>query len=927
MNHLIFSRACFIIIQALSINVFAESAFILHEKGHNQKGGINPVLFHEKEDILTQSKLDSYIAESHDLQNKTHTLSLEETLYLRRISANWKEKKFEDAKKEILSFLELFPTSSVRDPLFAMLGDLYFHDKNYVSASDAYSHILTDTYKERIFLNELRSFYELKNYTAVTTSGMDFLKFSALLDKNKADQIKFITAESFYILAKESNDLECAKKGRDLYLTLERTKYEEPSLYPLSQLHLLLGEEAETADIYLRLADRFPNKKEEILFQTAQLQLNFDKEEAARTYLRICESQGKKAPVAAYNLLTLLFDAKSYEKVIEAKNTLLPLIAEEQKATAEWYLGWSYYSVQDYKNASEHLDKFASFEKEGNEQLKTALLSLINCAEKQRDLPLFNKTVSLLKTYYQDDPVIAKALLIRAQLFADKNELANSLDDLKEITSQFPEFEEKEAVAFNYALILCQDKKWEESREAFTSFLKEYPDSEKSKPAFRQLLFASIQNLKAHPEQKTALVQDLEWVLAQKDVLSEKEKQEYSFVLIKTLYELQEYEKAETELNAYLAQESSENLAEVHLLMAMCEKKRNGLNQVFITHAEKALELKPNSPESGNIHLQLFNAYLSTNQLEEGAEHLHLAAKQIPIKEENKAWLANYYYGKAKNSQCKASQERAIFYLESLLVSLSPVNEVDALKLSSLYGKASQFDKQIALLKNLNQEQKAQPHSEWKFQRQTMFELAKAYEADEEQQDALNIYESLADLKIGASYISNSALLQKMRLKFALLVSEKRTEKDPECTEILNTLKDLELSKKLTSEPIHFEAALEYATILSSISESTPTDQAECYLYQLKKIQEDFASQESPFVKDYYSNASEHPEKEALVNNYLRFVDAEILRNEALLTQNEGIKAKELKETALTELEKLSSMDSLNIELKKRIDISMDLLR
>ncbi len=925
MTHLNFSRACFIVIQALSINVFAESAFILHEKGH-QKEGINPALFYDNEDVLSQSKLDSYIAESQELQNKTHPLSLEETLYLRRISANWKEKKFEDAKKEILSFLNLFPTSSVRDPLFAMLGDLYFHEKDYNKASTTYSQILTDAYKERTFLSELRSLYELKNYAAVCTAGMNFLKSPIQVDKSKIDHVKFLTAESFYILAKEGVDLDLAKKGKDLYETLGGTKYEEASLYPLSQLHLQLGEHEEAAAIYIKLAERFPNKKEEILLQTAQLQLNFDREEAAKTYLRICELGGQKAPIAAYNLLTLLFDAKSYEKIIEAKDSLLPLVAEEQKATAEWYIGWSYYSAQDYKNAAIYLDEFASSEKEGNEQLKTALLSLVNCAEKQRDLSLFNKTLSLLRTYYQDDPVIAKALLIRAQLFADKNELVNSLSDLKEINSRFPDFEENETVAFNLALLLCQDKQWEESRKSFSDFLEKYPESEKSKPAFRHMLFASIQNLKTHPDQKEAFIQDLEWVLPQKDVLSEKEKEEYSFVLIKTLYELNEYEKAQEELNVYLKQAPAENLAEAHLLMATCEKKRVGLTQIFITHAEKALELKPLSLESTNIHLQLFNAYLLSNQFDEAAEHLHLAAKQIPIKEENKAWLANYYYGKAKNSTCKLSQERAIFYMEPLLSSLSPANEADALKLSSLYGKASEFDKQINLLKNLNLEQKEKPGG-WKFQRQTLFELAKAYEAYDEKEDALSIYESLADLKIGASYISNAALLQKMRLKFALLPTERRNEKDAEFTEILNGLKDLELSKKLSSEPIHFEAALDYATILSSISDPEFSGAAECYLYQLKKIQEDFSSQESPFVKDYYSNTSEHPEKEALVKNYLRFVDAEILRNEALLSQNEGKKAKELKETAFSELENLSSASSMNGELKKRIANSLDLLK
>ncbi len=918
------SFACIVAMQAMNTNAF--SSFIIHEKGfkENQIAGE----FIDKEDLLKVETKQSQVEEKG--QGAVYAVSLEETLYLRRISSYWKERRYNEAKKEILSFLRVFPQNAVKDSLFAMLGDLYFQEKNYAEALSAYKEIAKTEYKERCFLNEIRALFELKEYEAVSTNGSLFL-ISKNLDKNTENRLQFLCAESFYSLAKKAEVKEVfAKEAVALYQKLENTKYEDASLYPLAELYTILEEPKRAAEAYIKLAEKFPSKQEDLLFIAATLELKYSKEQAANTFAKISTLKGKKSAAASYNFLTLLFDEKEYTRILEVKEEILPLIAEEQKPLAEWFIGWSYYEAEDFKNAAPYLFAFASSQKEESPSLKTALLSLVNCAEKENNLPLFDGALSLLRTHYEQDEVFAKVLMNHAEILSSSNEKQRAKEALKELLSRFPNAEEKEMATYNLANLLFENKEWEESRETFISYLKEQSTSEHTKAAFRQFLYCSIQESKQpNAQKKENFASDLEWVLSQKDVLNENEQKDYSFVQAKILYELKNFSQAESKLeNCFQAFPEFENVAEAHLLMAMCKKKNEGKIDLFIQEAEKALELKPDVVGHISLRLQLFNAYVSLNEpkfLELGAKHLHAVSLLSPIKPENRLWLANFYYGKTKSDPSEAITLRAIEHFEHLLSSISPLTETEALKLATLYQKSGQIEKQISLLTKLNELQKSAVEDGWKYQRQTLFELAKAYETHKDLKNALPLYESLADLKIGASFISQAALLQKARVKYALLEDAKKNEADLDYKEVLHILKNIELAKNLSSEPLHVEAALDYAGIVASVTES----QVENYLGELKKIREDFSSEENPFVKDYYSIKEQYPQKELLVKNYMRFIEAEILRNEALLGKQAGKEeyAKELQEQALAQLEGLLGQDSLSFELKTRIEKSMEALK
>ncbi len=939
---------CFAVVQSIASLGFAENSFILHEKSFKDNSS-HAALFSERENLLADNT-QAFIKETSS-QDNAHFLSLEETLYLRRISSYWKEKNYTSAKNEILAFFNLFPTSSVKDPLSAMLGDLYFHEKNYKEALTAYEQIGSEDYQERAFLNMLRSQFELKEYGKVSKNGTAYLTNKLNIDKNKENQIDFLCAEAFLAQAKEGKDTETntlsARNAKTHYEKLKGSKYEEATFYPLAQTNMILQDYPAAVTCYLKLQEKFPDKQEDLLFQVAQLQLKYNVEEAGTTFGKLCQLKGKKASLAAYNLLTLLFDSKNYAKILELKEQLLPLVADHQKAVAEWYIGWSHYILQDFTKAAPYIEHFASLETKENPQFKTALLSLMNCAENQKNLPLFDKTLDLFRRYYNNDPMLAKALMLHAQVCSESNALAQGIEDLKEIMLRFPDAANIEEAKYNYALLLCQNNQWGESREAFISFLHTYPKTENKTACYRHILYNSIKEVKNAPgaeaqEKKTLFCKDLEWVLKQPDVLNPKEKNEYSFVHVKTLYELNAYEKAAEKLAEYFEGSPEFNsLAEAHILMALCQKKLFGVNDQFVLHTEKALELNPQISGYETLHLQLFNVYLSfanadkeksQELLEKGANHLHQVclSSTLAIKPENREWLANFYHSAFKNTGSIDARDKAIYHFETILGmhntdKAASLKEVEALRLAGLYEQASQIDKQIALLTQLKDLQQTQADGNWKYQRQTLFELAKAYENKQELEKALMLYKELAQLKVGSSFISQAALLREARLKFALLPESERNESSEECLSVLSMLKDLTLAKQLPTEPLHVEAALDYAQILSSLSEAR-TDN---YLTQLKRIKEEFSSQDTPFANDYYSKAKEYPEKESLIKSYLLYVDAEILRNEALVRQKEGNleEVATFQTKALTQLESLLQDPSLPEDLKLRVEKSMESLK
>jgi hypothetical protein len=225
---------------------------------------------------------------------------------------------------------------------------------------------------------------------------------------------------------------------------------------------------------------------------------------------------------------------------------------------------------------------------------------------------------------------------------------------------------------------------------------------------------------------------------------------------------------------------------------------------------------------------------------------------------------------------------------------------------------------QMVALKGLIQRQKDHPEISWKQHRSALFELAQAYERAQEFEEALAIYDDLLESPVFiSSQISQNAKLQRARLEYAGLEEEQKKENTPELSKILSDLKDLEIQKRLRSEPIHLEAALEYAFIRSSLA--PPEMQMELSHFYLSRLKENFDVDENGLPRDYQSARKDFPAQFLLSQSYLSFVDAELLRLEALIARQNG------QEEIAGDIEKMAK-EKLQALLEGQTDVTPYLL-
>ena len=129
------------------------------------------------------------------------------------------------------------------------------------------------------------------------------------------------------------------------------------------------------------------------------------------------------------------------------------------------------------------------------------------------------------------------------------------------------------------------------------------------------------------------------------------------------------------------------------------------------------------------------------------------------------------------------------------------------------------------------------------------------------------------------SHCYAKAALLSAKTHFKVIQGEGLNEISEEVMEILNTLKELQIRKSVSLEPIHLEAALEYAAIRSSLAPKEQED--ERYYFLLNRMQEDFTSFENHHTREYLHAIEKNPEKRALFACYMTFIDAEKFRIEA----------------------------------------------
>ncbi|HEY4832268.1 MAG TPA: hypothetical protein VIH61_06895, partial [Waddliaceae bacterium] len=309
------------------------------------------------------------------------------------------------------------------------------------------------------------------------------------------------------------------------------------------------------------------------------------------------------------------------------------------------------------------------------------------------------------------------------------------------------------------------------------------------------------------------------------------------------------------------------------LLLTQCYIAEGTSPENVIAYGEKALL---SHPEEVKLHLHLFNAYLELakekgerivkHALEpnykeftrKAADHLEAIVDIFPLSLENRLWLAHYF--------AKVDSKRAIPLLEAFVHTETHLKRFDneAFLLASLYSEQERLDEaELLLEKIVSLHQKIEPEAKLK--------LAEVYVMQRKSEQAKDLYQKLEEsAQLGIAY---AARLQLARLDF------------PSAPEInLKKLQELAVRKSIANEPIHLEAAIDYAEFKAS---TYPEEERAIQLLELlTQVKTSFTNQDDIWSKDYHASREFFPEKDLVYQAYMRYVDARMYLLEAQLTQD-----------------------------------------
>lgn len=850
----------------------------------------------------------------------------EEALFLRRIAEFWNEGNYDIVKSQMADFLEEFPDSSFADTLYAILGDLSMKDRKYQEAVGYYGKIEKGEVIKEFLLNKMQCLRELGWHSAIAEDCEPYLDAFAS-DQQKHQKLLYILAEAHYNLALRSpKDSETrriyARQAKLRYEALLESEYSKDILSPLAYTYHLLGDSQKAADIYLTLAQKVPAKKEEMLFQAAALQVEFNKDLAIQTFGQVCNLGKSKAPEAAYNRMILYYETQKYPEIILAKDQLLSLVPKDKVPLLHFFLGRSHFALEDYKRAAQEFTLFVESDYKSEEERKVSLLSLLDCACLLAENPLFEKIVALYQKSYPDSPELPRVLFTKAMMNKQLSHHEEAKKDFVRLLTDYPNAENHDKMLYEYAHLLYIYQNWEEARVKFKEFVSKHESSPLAPLAWRYLINSSIESEAKSQNPafaKEILATDLEEILRHSHLLSDKENDELSFMLAKIDYEVEDYESAIAFLDPFTKETpDSPLLADAHLLLAYCYKKAEENLEKFCFHAEKALALKPDMPQQQTAHLALYNAYLERNGKEEkywdqAAEHLYLAkasgAKLQPV---NQSWLAGFFHEKVKkffdrNWKSKLEESPEMKHLVERAIQLLEVPGDDKerlpelITLADLYGLQGDIEKQIDLLEKL---QSNNPDLSESYKRQARFDLAKAYTRKGNKNKALQLFEEIANVSL-QSYMGAYAALESARMRFFAMKDAAMKENNSEIIAILARLKDLTIQKTYANEPIHLEAAFDYIDIQCFLQNNDDNIRAKL----LEKTIIEFEGGEDILSQDYQAARKQMPEKEALYTAYLDLMEGEYHLAMAAIAKKEAKPedAANSKKTALTLLEKVAA--------------------
>jgi tetratricopeptide (TPR) repeat protein len=894
--------------------------------------------------IVLQLLVICFIGKSFGDNTLTYLLTNtkeDDALFLRRIVEFWEEKEYQIVKMQIEEYLQINKNDSslFRNYLVGLLGDIYMEEKNYEQAISYYNIINDPEIKHKIALNSLLASYQLKWFPIVVKDGQNFLSNAFNFNDEDKQKIAYLVGKALLEQMQQTNEKQIkeafAKEAKICFENISSSSLIKSSKEALALICYTLGDFLKASTIYHDLAEKYNEDKESFLFFAATMETEYDKNKAISSFEEVWKIQKNKAPDALYNQTLLFFQTQNYNKVIELKDKILAKIHDpNQIRFLNFFIGKSYFMLNNPKQGKEHLDIFLTDSKNKLEETKIALLTLIKYASHSLDIPLFNAYFQQYQQLFANDDNMGNILFERMMLNKKLKNYTCAKQDLILIEQKFPKIEQIAEVCFENASLTFEMGLWQDSITKFKKFTDNFDKHELNPLAWRYLVNSYVQQINASNNQHTQreLIITLE-KLINKKILAKEEIPNYMLVLAQTKYNLEEYDEALIDLKDIINKYPSfSQLAQVYLLAAFCSETQYKDFKNFCSYANKAAELNPQVLQDSKILVGFYNAYLKLNNVEKqeelidkAADHLFKAYQIKPdsISKNNVLWLSDHYYRKVKNhmdnymlknEQINLFRKKAVLLKKNILQnsSIDVTTEHNILCLSHLYNSNSK--KQLHWLNKLKNIYSQYPKIHWQSKNETAFSIACALEKNKQLLPAKQAFDALIVNLNKLSPLYPSTVLHQTRLFLKLNNLNTYNIKNKEFMQLLLHLKDVLINKNVKTEPCHLEAALEYADLQCHIATLRKEEKR---LFLLSRIESMFVNDNNTTTKMYQDELKNNPPKHKLYEAYIAFVKAEIMLTKSLLqTDNKSNEYLSLAKQMFSSIEKQNMLPTPY--LKKR---------
>ena len=827
--------------------------------------------------------------------NKEEYLRMQpsESLFLRRIVEYWEEGEMNIVKKQIHSYLEQNQKTPFANYLITLLADIYLTEKDFAKAKELYQQVDFVFLQNKILVNYLYCLHEKKDFAELIEKAQNYLQ-----QQEQDPKVLFFIGDSFYQLGCSEENKEKLIFAKQIFENLAKDKVNEKALCYLANIYEKLKDYPAAYEMYMQLA-KCQGEEEKNLLAAASMASFYDREKAIDLFQKIYALKKEKAAEAAYNLLLLTFEEKKYDALIQQAQGYLKELDTEQVALIRYILGKSYFQKQEYKKAAKELKRYLKIEDKTAKQMRSALALIMQCGQKLDDFSLFSYGFSHFVSYFPQDEEIVKALYMKALFHKKRKDTAQAIGIFVKIQKEYPSFNEK-MFLFEYAHALYQKQQYEQAINLLEKEVEKASDLA-TKALFLRLLVNCDIQLK-NDKKDSFCYQRLKnhiTCLFDVDNLEEKEKKDLSLMLLQLQMEQEEHDLA-LEWAQYLLQEkiAEEQKDKIYFAIALCYKEGKKDISNFCHFAEKAIEAS--SENNPHMHLALFNAYLERKEEEQlwqekAADHLFTAQKTISLSMENLLWLGQYFHDKQE-----ASQDRAKIYEDKAVAVLQKILAMQDGEASFPKEKFLVYEKALSLLVNLlhreeNTTEKLEilqkmvsfyeQHQdvEWKCKKDILLTYANILQQMQQKDEALQYYEKIQNL-FPCTTPSYFASLYRIRLLVDKMSQEEKQISHPLMITYLNELKNLKNQKRLQSEPVHMEAALDYIDLRLQLEKEETIDKR---LSLLENVQKEFTETNDLISRDYHNSREKDPHRNKLYLSYMLLIQMQMHCCKYLLQKEE----------------------------------------